>query len=178
SGESNYYLYNENAKSFMIYDGSIEAISGEKNKVYKYIIYGFMAFSGLLLLICLFGNKGSKRRRVKENEISNSKIEEDYAEEYAEELDEERVAEDIEESINEEEEEYVEDISPVKEVPQEEIEVKELDIDEDAIEETPMVDKKALKKQKAEEKRKAKEDAKKAKKEAKAAKKKKDEFDW
>jgi len=178
SGESNYYLYNENAKSFMIYDGSIEAISGEKNKVYKYIIYGFMAFSGLLLLICLFGKKGSKRRRVKENEISNSKIEEDYAEEYAEELDEERVAEDIEESINEEEEEYVEDISPVKEVPQEEIEVKELDIDEDTIEETPMVDKKALKKQKAEEKRKAKEETKKAKKEAKAAKKKKDEFDW
>ncbi len=167
TGESNYYLYNLNTNTFMVYDGSIEVLSKEKNKIYKYIIYGFMAFSGLLLLICLFGKSGNKKNKKAKKKKIEEPVE-DEEDEYVEDL-----------SSNEEE--VVEETEEVEEEPipeKEEIETKELDIDEDTIDAEPMVDKKALKKQKAEEKRRAKEEAKLAKKESKAKKKKKDKFDW
>jgi hypothetical protein len=172
SGESNYYLYNEDAKSFMIYDGSIEAISGEKNKVYKYIIYGFMAFSGLLLLICLFGKSGNKKEKKNKKKIKKEEVvEEEVEEEYVEDLTTDEAPEEVEE---------VEETEEVEEepIPEEEVEVKELNIDEDTVDAEPMVDKKALKKQKAEEKKKAKEEKAKAKKEAKEQKRKIKEMDW
>ena len=165
-GEENYYLYNLDTNTFMIYDGSIEVLGKEKDKVYKYIIYGFMAFSGLLLLICLFGksgNKKNKKDKKKKEETITEEIEEEY----------------VEESVEDEEQiEEPEDVQEEKIEEKEEIETKELDIDEDTIEEEPKVDKKALKKQKAEEKRIAKEEKAKAKKAAKEEKKKLKNMDW
>ena len=166
SGEENYYLYNVDNNTFMIYDGSIEILGKEKTKVYKYIIYGFMAFSGLLLLICLFGKSGNKKEKKNKKKATKEEvIEEEYVEDLTTEEDPEEV-EKIEETEEEEE--------PIPE----EVEVKELNIDEDTIEAEPMVDKKTLKKQKAEEKKKAKEEKAKARKEAKEQKKKIKDMDW
>ena len=170
SGEANYYLYNLEKNTFMVYDGSIENIGKEKAKVYKYIIYGFMAFSGLLLLICLFGKSGNKKNK-KDKKNKNKEVVEEVQEDS-----EEEYVEDISEDDEEETDEPDDVEEPTTE--SEEIKVKELDIDEDTIDAKPMVDKKALKKQKAEEKKKAKEEKAKAKREAKEEKKKLKNMDW
>lgn len=206
TNEKNYYLFNKDDGSFIIYDGVIEKLDNEKIEIYKYIIYGLIGFSVLLLLICIFGRKGNrkeKRRKEKTNDIDS--IDNDDSSYFVDEVEEEPKAED---SHEDEEEVYVEDLNTkemkeeleelknieeepkpekksrrkkkevveevpleVEETPEEEIEdiqTKELDIDEDLVEEEPIVEsKKDKKKREKEEKRKAKAEAKKAK-----------DFDW
>ncbi len=206
TNEKNYYLFNKDDGSFIIYDGVIEKLANEKIEIYKYIIYGLIGFSVLLLLICIFGRKGNrkeKRRKERNNDIDS--IDNDDSSYFVDEVEEEHKAED---SHEDEEEVYVEDLNTkemkeelkelknieeepkpekksrrkkkevVEEVPleveetpeepKEEIKTKELDIDEDLVEEEPIVEsKKDKKKRLKEEKRRAKEEAKKAK-----------DFDW
>ena len=177
SNEKNYYLFNKKDGSFILYDGSIEKVSKDKEQIYKYIIYGLLGFSALLLLIVIFGkrrNKPKKEKKVKRKEFEE--LFEENEDEYVEDLTE---VKEIKEEPEVVEQEVIEETpEEIEEEVHEEIQTKELDIDEDTIDVEPMVDKKALKKQKQEEKKKAKEEAKKAKKETKVTKKKKDDFDW
>ena len=212
SNEKNYYLFNKDDGSFIIYDGTIEKLANEKIDIYKYIIYGLIGFSILLLLICIFGRKGNKSKKVKkEKSFLEDSIDNDDSSYFVDEVEETPVDtssefDDVEETptdspneIEDEDEVYVEDLDTkeelkdIKEVveveppkktrrkkkeevveePKEDKEkvvetTKELDIDEDLVEEEPIIEtKKDKKKRLKEEKRKAKEEAKKAK-----------DFDW
>ena len=177
SNEKNYYLFNKKDGSFILYDGSIEKVSKDKEQIYKYIIYCLLGFSALLLLIVIFGKRRNKPKR--EKKVKRKDFEELFEEnedEYVEDLTE---VKEIKEEPEVVEQEVIEETpEEVKEEVQEEIQTKELDIDEDTIDVEPMVDKKALKKQKQEEKKKAKEEKKNQKKAKKSEKKKSDDFDW
>ena len=176
SNEKNYYLFNKKDGSFILYDGSIEKVSKDKEQIYKYIIYGLLGFSTLLLLIVIFGKRRNKPKKEKRKKKEFEELFEENEDEYVEDLTE---VKEIKEEPEVVEQEVIEETpEEVKEEVHEEIQTKELDIDEDTIDVEPMVDKKALKKQKQEEKKKAKEEKKNQKKAKKSEKKKSDDFDW
>ena len=138
TNEKNYYLFNKDDGSFIIYDGVIEKLANEKIEIYKYIIYGLIGFSVLLLLICIFGRKGNrkeKRRKEKTNDIDS--IDNDDSSYFVDEVEEDAKAED---SHEDEEEVYVEDLN-TKEMKEELKELKE-------IEEDPKPEKKSRRKKK------------------------------
>lgn len=138
TNEKNYYLFNKDDGSFIIYDGVIEKLDNEKIEIYKYIIYGLIGFSVLLLLICIFGRKGNrkeKRRKEKTNDIDS--IDNDDSSYFVDEVEEEPKAED---SHEDEEEVYVEDLN-TKEMKEELEELKN-------IEEEPKPEKKSRRKKK------------------------------
>ncbi len=138
TNEKNYYLFNKDDGSFIIYDGVIEKLANEKIEIYKYIIYGLIGFSVLLLLICIFGRKGNrkeKRRKEKTNDIDS--IDNDDSSYFVDEVEEEPKAED---SHEDEEEVYVEDLN-TKEMKEELKELKN-------IEEEPKPEKKSRRKKK------------------------------
>ena len=138
TNEKNYYLFNKDDGSFIIYDGVIEKLANEKIEIYKYIIYGLIGFSVLLLLICIFGRKGNrkeKKRKEKTNDIDS--IDNDDSSYFVDEVEEDAKAED---SHEDEEEVYVEDLN-TKEMKEELKELKE-------IEEDPKPEKKSRRKKK------------------------------
>lgn len=138
TNEKNYYLFNKDDGSFIIYDGVIEKLANEKIEIYKYIIYGLIGFSVLLLLICIFGRKGNrkeKRRKERTNDIDS--IDNDDSSYFVDEVEEEPKAED---SHEDEEEVYVEDLN-TKEMKEELKELKN-------IEEEPKPEKKSRRKKK------------------------------
>ena len=127
TNEKNYYLFNKDDGSFIIYDGVIEKLANEKIEIYKYIIYGLIGFSVLLLLICIFGRKGNrkeKRRKERTNDIDS--IDNDDSSYFVDEVEEDAKAED---SHEDDEEVYVEDLN-TKEMKEELEELKKVEKEE------------------------------------------------